>query len=84
MTVYKPRDEMITVGDLIEALSELPEDALVRATFVGGHTPLVPGEILYVLYGDDDHIELHIDDEQAEWPGRGIYGSRVPLVQEEW
>jgi len=71
-----PKDT-ITVKHLKKALETLPEEAPVRATFVGCKSPLRPREVLYV-WNFGNSTELHIDDERCPWGGGG---EREPLFR---
>jgi len=61
------KEKQTTVGELIVALSDLPEDATVMEAKAGYHGPLDREEYGHTLkvYRNGDDIRLYIDDGQA-------------------
>ena len=69
---------MVTVAQLIAALSRLPQDTVVKETRCFGEFPVrIQGHHLFFVYERDGVTELHIDDGQASHPS--LDGFRTEL-----
>lgn len=56
---------MVTIGDLIDALSKLPPDTKIVETSFSGIYDVEPKSGLFLVYEKSSVVELHIDDASA-------------------
>lgn len=69
---------MVTVKDLIKALSTLPQDTLVIEISVGHMKKVLAGSELFMVYRDGNTVQLHVDDGAAYH--KGFEGKRERLL----